>query len=94
MSLVLSHLARWLGWRAAVLVIQRADGGVFALTLPGDLPVSVRENTDGSVGMTIGHDDDGEALLADLHALMGGSRRVAGAPTSAGGRKPMHEFFP
>ena len=54
-----------------MIILQRADGGVSALTLPGELPVSIRPNTDGSVGITIGHEDDGEALLADLRALMG-----------------------
>jgi hypothetical protein len=32
--------------------------------------VSVRPNTDASVGITVGHNDDGDALLADLRAMM------------------------
>lgn len=48
----------------------RRDEDVRALTLPVDLPLSVRENTDGSVGLTVDHADDGEVLLADLSALM------------------------
>jgi hypothetical protein len=68
----MTRLARWLGWRWLAIVLQRADGRVATLTLPHDLPLSVRSNTDGSVGITVGHDDDGEALLADLQGLMGG----------------------
>jgi hypothetical protein len=63
-------LQRWFGWEWAVLVIQH-DDDVRTLKLPEGLPVSLRENTEGSVGVTIGHDDDGEALLADLRKLMG-----------------------
>jgi len=67
---LLRLLQRWFGWEWAVIVLRR-DDDVRTLKLPEDLPVSVREYTDGSVGVTIGHDDDGEALLADLRALMG-----------------------
>ena len=63
-------LQRWFGWEWVVLVLRR-DDHVRTLKAPDDLPVSVRPNTDGSVGITVGHDDDGEALLADLRALMG-----------------------
>jgi hypothetical protein len=67
---LLQLLQRWFGWDWAVLVVRREDD-VRTLKLPGDLPVSVRENTDGSVGLTVGYDDDGGALLADLRALIG-----------------------
>lgn len=64
-------LQRRFGWDWAVLVVRR-DDDVRTLKLPDNLPVSVRENTDESVGLTVGHDDDdGQALLADLRALMG-----------------------
>jgi hypothetical protein len=69
---LLSVLQRWFGWEWAVLVVRR-DDDVRTLKLPEDLPVSVRENTDGSVGLTVGHHDHGEALLVDLRALMGGA---------------------
>jgi hypothetical protein len=45
----LSVLQRWFGWDWAVLVVRR-DDDVRTLKLPEDLPVSVRKNTDGSVG--------------------------------------------
>jgi hypothetical protein len=53
-------LQRWFGWEWAVLVIA-LDDDVRTLKLPEDLPVSVREDTDGSVGIALGHVDDGEA---------------------------------
>jgi hypothetical protein len=40
-------------------------------TLPRDLPVAVRLNTDETVSVTIGHADVGDALLADLRTLIG-----------------------
>lgn len=46
--------------------------------LPEDLPVSVRPNTDGSVAIAAWHEDDGEALLADLRALMGTGYQAPG----------------
>lgn len=67
---LLRLLQRWFGWEWAVLVVRR-DDDVRTLKLPDDLPVSVRENTDGSAGIIVGHDDHGEALLADLRALRG-----------------------
>lgn len=67
---LLRLLRSWLGSERAVLMVQRCDA-VRTLKLRDDLPVSVRENTDGSIGIAVGHDDDGEALLADLRALMG-----------------------
>ena len=70
LTCLLSVLQRWFGWEWAVLVVWR-DDDVRTLKLPDDLPVSVRPNTDGSVALTVGHDDHGEALLADLRALMG-----------------------
>jgi hypothetical protein len=66
---LLSVLQRWFGWEWAVLVVRR-DDDVRTLKLPDDLPISVRENTDGTVGLTVGHEDHAEALLADLRALM------------------------
>lgn len=60
---------RWLGYRWIVLVVHNGEEASL-VRAPGDLPVSVRPNTDGSVGMTVGHEDDGDALLADLRALM------------------------
>ncbi|MGH6897978.1 MAG: hypothetical protein ACREJ5_15775 [Geminicoccaceae bacterium] len=63
-------MQRWLGWEWAVLVVQRNDD-VRTMKLPEDLQVSVRSNTDGSVGLTVGYDDDGEGLLADVRALIG-----------------------
>ena len=68
---LLRQLRRWLGWQWAVLVVRHDDEDVHSLKLPEDLPVSARPNTDGSVAITVGYDDDGEALLADLRTLMG-----------------------
>ena len=67
---LLRLLQRWFRWEWAVLVVRR-DDDVRTLKLPDDLPVSIKPNTDGSVGMTIGHEGDSEGLLADLRALMG-----------------------
>jgi hypothetical protein len=67
---LLRLLQRWFGWDWAVLVARR-DDDVRTLKLPPDLTVLVRPNTDRAVGMTIGHGADGDALLADLRALMG-----------------------
>jgi hypothetical protein len=80
-------LQRRFGWDWAVLLVRR-DDDVRTLKLPDDLPVSVRPNTDGSVGMTIGH-DDGEALLADLRALMGSDGSAAEASTRREAKSPM-----
>jgi hypothetical protein len=67
---LLQPLSRWLGWSRVVLVIQR-DDEVLVSTLPRDLPVAVRLNTDDTVSVTIGHRDEGDALLADLRTLIG-----------------------
>lgn len=53
-----------------MLVVQR-DDEVLVSTLPRDLPVAVRRNTDETVSVTIGHRDEGDALLADLRTLIG-----------------------
>ena len=39
--------------------------------LLGSLPVSVRSNSDDMVSVTIGLDDEGEALLAELRSVVG-----------------------
>lgn len=44
----------WFRWNWAVLVVQR-DDDIQTLKLPEHLPVSVRLNTDSSVGITVGH---------------------------------------
>jgi hypothetical protein len=67
---LLQPLSRWLGWSRVVLVVQR-DDEVLVSTLPRDLPVAVRLNTDETVSVTIGHRDEGDALLADLRTLIG-----------------------
>jgi hypothetical protein len=67
---LLQPLSRWLGWSRVVLVVQR-DDEVLVSTLPRDLPVAVRLNTDETVSVTIGHGDEGDALLADLRTLIG-----------------------
>jgi hypothetical protein len=67
---LLQPLSRWLGWSRVVLVVQR-DDDVLVSTLPRDLPVAVRRNTDETVSVTIGHRDEGDALLADLRTLIG-----------------------
>jgi hypothetical protein len=67
---LLQPLSRWLGWSRVVLVVQR-DDEVLVSTLPRDLPVAVRLNTDETVSLTIGHRDEGDALLADLRTLIG-----------------------
>ena len=54
-----------------MLVVRRDDEDVHTLNLPDDRPVTIRPNFDGSVGVTIGHDNDRQALLAHLCALMG-----------------------
>jgi hypothetical protein len=71
MPSVMAWLLRWLGWRWAVLAIGRPADDVSIVKLPRGLPVSVRSNTDDTVSVTVGHDDDGEAPLADLRTLMG-----------------------
>ena len=91
MPLILARLLfvlqRWFGWGWAVLVVQRT-GDVRTLKLPEDLPVSVRPNSGGSVGFTVGHDDDGEALVADLRALMGtGYQAPSDRVALSGGRR-------
>ena len=67
---LLQPLSRWLGWSRVVLVVQR-DDEVLVSTLPRDLPVAVRLNTDETVSVTIGRRDEGDALLADLRTLIG-----------------------
>jgi hypothetical protein len=67
---LLQPLSRWLGWSRVVLVVQR-DDEVLVSALPRDLPVAVRVNTDDTVSVTIGHADEGDALLADLRTLIG-----------------------
>jgi hypothetical protein len=67
---LLQPLSRWLGWSRVVLVVQR-DDEVLVSTLPRDLPVAVRRNTDETVSVTIGHRHEGDALLADLRTLIG-----------------------
>jgi hypothetical protein len=67
----LRWLQRRVGWSWVVLLVCRDDDGVAMLQLPADLPVSVRHNTDATVSVTIGHGDDGDALLAELHSLVG-----------------------
>jgi hypothetical protein len=67
---LLQPLQRWLGWGRVVLVVQR-DDEVVVSTLPRDVPVAVRLNTDETVSVTIGHADVGDALLADLRTLIG-----------------------
>jgi hypothetical protein len=68
---LLQPLSRWLGWSRVVLVIQHEGDDVLVSTLPRDLPVAVRLNTDETVSVTIGHADEGDALLADLRTLIG-----------------------
>jgi hypothetical protein len=68
---LLQPLSRWLGWGRVVLVVQREGDDVLVSTLPRDLPVAVRLNTDETVSVTIGHRDEGDALLADLRTLIG-----------------------
>jgi hypothetical protein len=63
---LLQPVSRWLGWSRVVLVVQR-DDEVLVSTLPHDLPL----NTDETVSVTIGHADEGDALLADLRTLIG-----------------------
>jgi hypothetical protein len=67
---LLQPLRRWLGWGRVVLVVQR-DDEVLVSTLPRDLPVAVRLNSGETVSVTIGHADEGDALLADLCTLIG-----------------------
>jgi hypothetical protein len=67
---LLQPLSRWLGWGRVVLVVQRDDEFLVS-KLPRDLPVAVRLNTDATVSVTIGHADEGDALLADLRTLIG-----------------------
>jgi hypothetical protein len=67
---LLQPLSCWLGWSRVVLVVQR-DDEVLVSKLPRDLPVAVRLNTDATVSVTIGHGNEGDALLADLRTLIG-----------------------
>ena len=67
---LLQPLSRWLGWSRVELVVQR-DDDVLVSTLPRDVPVAVRLNTDETVSVTIGHRDEGDAVLADLRTLIG-----------------------
>jgi hypothetical protein len=67
---LLQPLQHWLGWGRVVLVVQR-DDEVLVSTLPRNVPVAVRLNTDDTVSVTIGHRDEGDALLADLRTLIG-----------------------
>ena len=67
---LLQPVSRWLGWSRVVLVVQR-DDEVLVSTLPRDVPVAVRLNTDDTVSVTIGHRDESDALLADLRTLIG-----------------------
>jgi hypothetical protein len=71
MPSVVARLRRWLGWRWAVLAVGRTNDEVSIVPLPRDLPVSVRGNTDDTVSVTIGHADEGEALLAELRSVVG-----------------------
>jgi hypothetical protein len=68
---LLQRLSRWLGWGRVVLVVQRERDDVLVSTLPRDLPVAIRLNTDETASVTIGHRDEGDALLADLRTLIG-----------------------
>jgi hypothetical protein len=71
MPSAMAWLQRWLGWRWAVLAVGRPDDEVSLVKLPRRLPVSVRSNTDDTVSATIGHADEGEALLAELRSVVG-----------------------
>ena len=71
MPAVTARLPWWLRWRWAVLAVGRMDDGVSILRLPREVPVSVRSNTDGTVSVTVGHVDAGEALLAELRSVVG-----------------------
>jgi hypothetical protein len=55
---LLQPLQHWLGWSRVVLVVQR-DDEVLVSTLPRELPVAVRLNTDETVSVTIGHRERG-----------------------------------
>lgn len=63
-------LPTWRGWRWAVLAVGRPGDEVSIVRLPRALPVSVRSNTDDTVSATIGHADEGEALLAELRSVV------------------------
>ena len=63
-------LWRWLGW-SWVVFVQRYDNDVAVLKPPDSLPVSIGLNTDGTVSVTIGHGDAGDALLTELRSLVG-----------------------
>jgi hypothetical protein len=67
---LLQPLSRCLGWSRVVLVVQHEGDDVLVSTLPRDVPVAVRLNTDETVSVTIGHGDEGDAL-ADLRTLIG-----------------------
>jgi hypothetical protein len=47
-----------------------SNGRIVAIRLPFGLPLSVRRNTDDSVGNTIRHDDEGDAA-GELRARVG-----------------------
>jgi hypothetical protein len=71
MPWAMAQLLRWLGWRWAVLGVGHSGDEVSIVRLPSDLPIAVRSNSDGTVSVTIGHADEGEALLAELRSVVG-----------------------
>jgi hypothetical protein len=54
-----------------VVFVQRYDNDVAVLKPPDSLPVSIGLNTDGTVSVTMGHGDAGDALLTELRSLVG-----------------------
>jgi hypothetical protein len=50
--------------------VQEAGGRVGWVKLPDKLELALRLSTDDTVSVTIGHRDPGEALLAELEALV------------------------
>ena len=67
----MTRLSRWPGWGRAAVVLQRGDGRIATLRLTTDLPLSVRRNTDDSVGNTVRHDEESDAWLGELRARAG-----------------------
>ena len=74
------------GWRRVLIVVQDDTGAVAWSVTPSDMQLAVRVNTDDSLSVTLGHQEPGDAFLAELETLLtsrAANQDVPGARTGA-----------
>ncbi len=71
------------GWRRCLLLVQEAGGRVGWGKLPDDLDLALRLNPDGTVSVTLGHREPGEAFLAGLATLVAETEAKDSTPSTA-----------